>query len=217
MITAEYNQARTRIDAATSSATYANKVARMANQYYREGNMPAAKAAYVSAMGIFQENLSAIDDLPQMPDQDIQSMKAQERLELVENLISVTYKIPDIMSDIENSVLNACLTDEEIAESIWYHDCIYIGNMKTISSMIVQQADLFPCDPEVNEGAKRKILRCYESGQRLFQGISDATIRDKSVPFPQTKEQTFIDTLHDMNEMRDTYTKMQARLKAIVA
>ena len=217
MITAEYNQARNLIDTATSSATYAIDVSRMAHQYSREGNIPAAKAAYISAMQIFQENLIAIDKLPETPDPHIQSMKPEERLELMENLIRVTYKIPDIMSDLENSLQNVCLTNEEVTEGIWYQDCIYIGNMKTISKVIAQKADLFPYDMEVNEGAKRNILKCYESGQKLFKGVSDTNMRDESVPFPRTREQTFIKALHDMNEMRDTHTKMQARLNAMVA
>ena len=217
MITAEYNLARNLIDDATSSGTYANDVARMANQYCREGNIPAAKAAYISALQIFQKNLIAIDDLPQIPDQHIQSMKAEERLELMENLIRVTYQIPDIVSDIENSIQNVWLTNEEVTEGIWYHNCIYIGNMKTISSVAVQKADLFPHDMAVNEGAKRNILKCYESGQKLFQGVWDTTMRDESITFPWTREQTFIKALHDMNEMRDTYTKMQARLNTMIA
>ena len=217
MITTEHNQARNLIDAATSSATYANDVARMANQYSRERNIPAAKAAYLSAMEIFKNNLIAIDDLPQMSDQHIQSMKPEERLELMGNLIRVTYKIPTIVSDIENSLRNVPLTKEEFTECIWYHDCIYIGIMKAISRTVVQKANLFPYDMEVNEGAKRNILQCYQSGQKLFKGVSDTNMRDGPVPFPRTREQTFIKALHDMNEMRDTYTKMQARVNTIVA
>ena len=216
MITAEYNKPRNIIDAATSSGTYANEVARMANQYCREGNIPAAKAAYLSAMQVFKNNLIAIDELPKTPDHHIQSMRAEERLELTENLIRITYKIPDIVSDIENSIQNVCLTKEEVTEGIWYEKCFYIGNMKTISNAIVQKADLFPYDMEVNEGAKRNILQFYESGQKLFKGVSDTNIGNESIPFPRTREQTFIKALHDMNEMRDTYTKMQARLNTLI-
>ena len=184
MITAEYNRARNLIDAATSSGTYANDVARMANQYCREGNIPAAKAAYISAMQIFQKNLIAIDDLPQMPDQHIQSMKTEERLELMENLIRVTYQIPDIVSDIENNIQNVWLTNQEVTEGIWYHNCIYIGNMKTISSAIVQKADLLPHDMEVNEDAKRNILKCYESGQRYSKASRTPTFATSQDHFP---------------------------------
>ena len=217
MTTAEYSRARNLIDDATSSATYAHHMARMANQYWREGNIPAALAAYVSAMQIFQKNLTTIDDLPQTPDQQIQSMKTEDRLALMKNLIRVTYQIPDIVSDIKNGIQNVSLTNEEVSEGMWYHDCIHIGNMKAIASGIVQQADLVPYDTGANEDAKRNILKCYESGQKLFKDISDTTMRDESVNFPQTREQTFIQAFHDMNEMRDTYTKIQARLNTMIA
>ena len=219
MITAEYNQAKNTIDNAISAGTYAKETARMATQYYREGNMPAAKAAYICSMSVFFNNLIIISDLPKMPSKEKQAMSMQQRLQITAKLMEVTYGIRNITSDLDHDIEQICLEKQELKESLWYYECIHIGNMQAISESIERKADRHPENSEINKYAKRLILQCYESVQKHFQNISDDTMRIDTMsdepPFPQTKEQTFLKTFHNMNRMRDAHTKIKQRLDTI--